>query len=448
MHYDDEALFQYAEGTSPIANEVETHIAWCDECARELGAHRDIVTALQESNAWERDAEQPTAPRRFVVDVIAFAERARQEEAAAARLCDDILTGPSSWWQQRLHKAGAAAYTAGMVTELLERARPIITSSPAKALEVTSMAMEIANSLDIISYPCDYAVKLRAQAYRDHAWVLQFMGRYPEALEMTDRSKQLFDQVPLPEYDLARLALVRASILTEIDRTEEAVSLAKEAAATFLRFGDQVRHMNALVSVGGMLFGRGSFEESLAVWRQIVDDPALESISRVRVIHNMGLAYARTGEPVLAAELLQRATAEFELLGMDTERTRSRLVLAQTLVSIAKVREAIPLFRDAWREFEHLDLVADAGQAALNLAEALLIIGDAAEVPAICRDVVARFTRAGMTSRAITALSFLREAIAVGEATPSLVRHVYAFLRKLPDERPRLHAPAPGSFGE
>jgi hypothetical protein len=53
-----------------------------------------------------------------------------------------------------------------------------------------------------------------------------------------------------------------------------------------------------------------------------------------------------------------------------------------------------------------------------------------------------------MTPRAMTALSFLREAIAVGEATPSLVRHVYAFLRKLPDDRPRLHAPAHGSFGE
>lgn len=445
-HYDDEALFQFAEGTSPIADEVEIHVGCCDVCARELGAHREIVTALQADDAWERDT-QPAAPREFLVDVMAFAERARREEVDAVRLCDEILTGPSSWWQQRLRQA-EGAYTAGMVKELLERMRQLLASSPAKALEVTGMAIEIANSIDIVSYPCDYAVKLRAQAYRDHAWVLRFTGRYPEALEMADLSKRLFDQVPLPEYDLARLALVRASILTEIDRTAEAISLAQEAAATFLRFGDRVRHLNAMVSVGAMMFDGDAFAEALAVWQKIIDDPELESVSRVRVIHNMGVAFTRTGNPLRGAELLQQATAEFELLGMLTERTRSRYVLAQTLVIVGKVPQAIPLFRETWREFDHLDMVSDAGEAALNLAEALLIIGDASEVPAICRDIVARFTRAGMTSRAMTALSFLREAIALGEATPSLVRHVYAFLRKLPDERPRLQAPAPGSFGE
>jgi tetratricopeptide (TPR) repeat protein len=446
MHYDDEALFQYAEGTSPIAREVEAHVADCPTCARELGGHREIVEVLRTSDAWD-ETSPATAPRKFVVNVGAFAEQARQEEIEAKRLCDEILTGPSSWWQQRLRKV-EGAYTAGMVKELLERMSDLIEASPSKALEVTSMAIEIANALDIVSYPCDYAIKLRAQAYRDYAYVLRFIGRFPEALEAADHSRQLFDQVPLPEYDLARLAIVRASILAEINRVDEAIALTHDAAATFERFGDRTRHLNARLGVGNVLFERGTYEEALTVWQGIIDDPDLESISRVRVIHNMGVAYSRLGQPTVAAEHLQRAMAEFDLLGMETERTRSRLVLAQTLVTIGKVREAAPLFRQCWREFEQLDMVADAAQAALNLAEALLIVGDAAEVPGICREVVARFQRAGMTSRAMTALSFLREAVAIGEATPSLVRHVYAFLRKLPDERPRLHAPAPGSFGE
>lgn len=444
MHYDDEALFQYAEGTSPIAREVEAHLAACETCERELGGHREIVEVLRTSDAWD---EAPAAPRKFVVNVIAFAEQARQEEVEAKRLCDEILTGPSSWWQQRLRKV-EGAYTAGMVKELLERMSDLIEASPSKALEVTMMAIEIANALDIVSYPCDYAIKLRAQAYRDYAYVLRFVGRFPEALEAADHSKRLFDQVPLPEYDLARLAIVRASILAEMHRDDEAIAMTLEAAATFERFGDRTRHLNARLSVGIVLFERGTYEEALSVWQGIIGDPALESVSRVRVIHNMGVAYSRLGQPIVAAEHLQRAMAEFDLLGMETERTRSRLVLAQTLVTIGKVREATKLFRECWREFEHLDMDADAAQAALNLAEALLIVGEAAEVPGICREVVARFQRAGMTSRAMTALSFLREAVAIGEATPSLVRHVYAFLRKLPDERPRLHASAPGSFGE
>ena len=81
-------------------------------------------------------------------------------------------------------------------------------------------------------------------------------------------------------------------------------------------------------------------------------------------------------------------------------------------------------------------------------AEALLVTGQPDEVPVICRDVISLFTRTGMASRALTALSFLREAVAIGQATPSLVRHVHTFLRELPKEQPRLFAPPPRGMGE
>jgi hypothetical protein len=93
-------------------------------------------------------------------------------------------------------------------------------------------------------------------------------------------------------------------------------------------------------------------------------------------------------------------------------------------------------------------MLVDSALAVLDLAEQLLVIGEPAEVPAICRDLVTQFTRAGMPSRAITALAFLREAVAIGQATPSLIQHVHAFLRELPAEQPRLFAPAPPGRGE
>jgi hypothetical protein len=147
-------------------------------------------------------------------------------------------------------------------------------------------------------------------------------------------------------------------------------------------------------------------------------------------------------------DYVQRSVAEFEMLGMETERTRSRWMLARALLSLGKMREAIPALRQTRREFEELELIADAGLVALELAEALLSAEQYEEVPAICRDVIAQFTRSGMSARAITALSFLREAVAIGQASPSLVRHVHAFLRELPAEQPRLHASPPGGVGE
>jgi hypothetical protein len=88
-------------------------------------------------------------------------------------------------------------------------------------------------------------------------------------------------------------------------------------------------------------------------------------------------------------------------------------------------------------------MVADAALAALDLAEALLIIGNTTEVPSICRTLLDRFTRAGMTSSAVTALAFLRETVAIGQVTPSHVRHVHDFLRELPGRPAHLFAPPP-----
>jgi tetratricopeptide (TPR) repeat protein len=442
-HYDDEALFQYAEGTSPISSEIASHVAACERCSTELGAHRDVVEALHSDDVWQEPAP---APRQFVVDVAGFADRAKAEDARAAAICTDVLSGPASWWSQRLRKHEGYR-NAGMVRQLLDRMRQFLGTSPANALQVTSMAIEIANGLAVTEYPCDYVVKLRAQAYRDHAYVLSFMGRYPEALAIADRAKRLFDQVPLPEYDLARLAQVRASILRCIDRVDEAIELARQAADTFLRFDDRPRYANARVIEGAMVFESGAYKDALRIWADVEDDPALDSTTRLGMIHNIAICYRELGQLDKAAERLRICTDEYEALGIPVERTRSRRNMGQTLVRAGRYEDAIPVLRQSWREFEELDLIADAGLAALELAEVLLLSDQPSEVPAICRNIVAQFTRAGMTSRAITALSFLREAVAIGQANPSLVRHVHDFLRELPAEQPRLFAPPPGGDG-
>jgi tetratricopeptide (TPR) repeat protein len=444
-HYDQESLFEYVEGTSPIAGDIESHVSSCDECSAEVGEQRALMASLGDTDVWE--SAPPSAPRQFVVNVTAFAERARHEEEVAAALCDEVLTGPHAWWPQRLRKA-AGQKTAGLVKHLLERWRQTLENNPAAALQLTTLALEVANSLDVAQYPCDYAVKLRAQAYRDHAYGLSFLGRHPEALSVIERAKRLFEQVPLPEYDLARVAVVKSKILSQIDRTDEALTLARQAADTFLRFGDRTRFLNTRINEAAILFDRGSFREAMEVWETLKDQPGLDEVSAVRLLHNLAICYTQLQEPERAVEYGRNAMLQFELLGIETERTRSRWLLGGALVACGKTREAVPVLRTAWHEFEQFGMVSDGGLAALELAEALLMLGEMDEVPAICREVIDQFTHAGMASRALTALSFLREAVAIGQATPSLVRHVHTFLRGLPEEQPRLFAPPAPGLGE
>lgn len=408
-------------------------------------ADAELITALGSAEVWESAAgpwqtPEPTSLR-------TFASRLAQEEADAVAICDSVLTGPSAWWLQRLHNHPGAR-TAGVVRALLERMRTMLERSPSSALVVTSLAVEVANGLDIADYPNDYAIRLRAQAFRDHAYALGFMGRHPEGLDFAERSRRLFEQVPLPEYDLARLAIVKASILRVVDRADEALSLTRAAAETFLRFGDEERAVNARITEGAILHHRGSPGEALEVWAALEGHPALDDLGALRLVHNIAICHSELGRPERAAEVVQSCVEQFALLGMETERTRSRWLLGHALSASGRAEDAIPVLRQTWREFASLEMTADAGLSALELAEALLIAGRPDEVPAICREVIAQFTTAGMVSRAITALSFLREAVAIGSATPSLVRHVQDFLRRLPAEQPRLYAPPPSGAGE
>lgn len=443
-HYDEEALFEYVEGTSPIAGDIESHVKACDRCSTEVCEQREMIAQLATSDVWEAPS---TPPRQFLLNVAAFAERARREEEEAVVLCDEILSGPPNWWSQRLRNT-PDAWTGGVAKHLLSRWRQMLHAAPGNALQVTSLAIQVANALEVADYPCDYVVKLRAQGNSDHAFALSFMGRHREALDFVERARRLFEQVPLPEYDLARVKTVKAGVLRNIDRADEAVALAREAADTFLRFGDQSRYTTARMTEAAILYQRGSVEDALKVFLALEGHPGLGDHGTVGVMHNIAMCYADLGQPHLAAEYAQGCVPQFEMLGMDTERTRSRWLLGHTLAASGKTREAIPILRAAWREFEQFDMISDAGLVALEVAEALLVVGTPEEVPAICRDVITQFTRAGMASRAITALSFLREAVAIGQGTPSLIRHVHAFLRELPNEQPRLFAPPPGGLGE
>ena len=52
-HYDDEALFEYVEGTSRIAADIESHVASCAECSEEVGEHREMIETVMREGGFE-----------------------------------------------------------------------------------------------------------------------------------------------------------------------------------------------------------------------------------------------------------------------------------------------------------------------------------------------------------------------------------------------------------
>ena len=388
----------------------------------------DVIEALHDPLVWQPQ-RSTTAPKPERIAALAtFRKRLEDEDAAASALLDSVLKGPSAWWGNALRKSGVRS--AGVVRQLLTRMRAVFPRVPADGLVGVTLALEVADSLAVTDYPSDFVITLRAQALRDQAWGFSVMGRFREATAAADRAERLLLQTPIPDYELARLNLVRANFYRWTDRMDEAIALSRKSAEVFERFGDRRMLVSARIYEGTILFNRSEYAPALAAYRSIENDPAIaDDATRVMVGLNIGLCHRELGHIDQAIQALTAATAEYEMLGLDANLAHCRWSLATTVSRAGRHADAIPLFRTAWKELESLGMETDAALSALELAETLLVAGRTDEVPAICRTLIDRFTRAGMGGSAMTALAFLRETVATGHATPALVRHVHEFLR-------------------
>jgi len=439
-HYDPETLFDYLNGTSPRAAEIEAHLSSCPACATQAAEWREW---LGETPAHERAGEDlPAINPGHIGEIVALAERLEWEGEVAPALCDEILAGPEAWWLQHVRKT-AGTQTAGIIRYLLERVRSTIEQSPARATQITTLALQLAEELDPTAYPREYVDNVHGQALRSRALMLSFTGRYHEALECAGRAQALFESVPGTSFELARLAMVKASALQYVERAEEGMALLRAAAATFRAHGEHLWSVDARITEGSVMYNTGAVERALEIWRAVASHPLLDEIRTVRLTHNIALCHADLGHPAEAIPAATRCVAEFERLNMPSERTRSRMLLGRALIASGRPADALPVLRKSRREYLELSLTVEAGVAALELAEALLAINRPYEVPTICRELIAEFTKAGMRTPAITALAYLNEAVALGKVSAQIVRDARLSLGRHCAEQPRLFAPGP-----
>jgi tetratricopeptide (TPR) repeat protein len=433
QHLSDAAVIMRLVTSSPDASDEKcareaAHLANCTSCSARIGELRRFTDLLREPRM---DSLQR------LTGVI---EQVEEERAAADTVLPSIFKNPRESWRAKLLASGAVN-TVGMVDALVAHAETTFASAPPSALQSSALAVEIGDAIRIDSYPFDLVISTRARAWREHAFLLSYVGRFPDALQAVDRAEQLFRQIPA-DYDLARTSVIRAMIYRSIDRLGEAVALTRDAADTFDSCGDHLRYIRTRMTEASILVQQGAISEALAIWQPLEDAPELRADRAYgNLLQNIGNCYRELKQPDLARTYLERSIVEYDKHNLTVEKVRSQWTLASNFTASGNFDDALPLLRQTWEEFERQLMEADAALVGLEVAELLLILGQPDEVPLICRRLLDRFTRNSMTSRAVTALAYLREAAAMGKATPALVRHVHDFIRDIPRHPMRPYAP-------
>ena len=438
-HYDESVLHEYLDdpASRPDRKAIEAHLAACLRCRATLDELRDFEQALSSTSMWElADATRwmYDAPEEFR----STAEMLLTEDTSAEMELESYLASPAAF-----RRANIAAlplfHTAGAVRLLCKTARELRERQPMFALNVADAAAAITEQLSPARYPAVLLEDLRGSAWLERANVLRYLGRFPEALDALDLAERAFARTPVAPFSIALVRYLRSIVFSETDRHDEALVLARQAARVFRQFGEDDRYVHAKIVEASILYFQHHYRQARELF-----------LSMVRLAKNLGEAttlaslYQNLANCALqlddldeAADYFSRALSLYEALGLETERIRTRWNIGRLQIASGAVDAGMARLREARRELEQIGARSDAALAALDLVEALLASGGehhAREAIELCTGLVESFFEVGMTGSAMTALAYLREAVAAGRATPKLVREVRVYLQDRPPE--------------
>ncbi|HEV2719986.1 MAG TPA: zf-HC2 domain-containing protein, partial [Thermoanaerobaculia bacterium] len=434
-HYDEATLADYLDGPEAFAEReaLERHLAACRDCRDLLDDLKELEAALQSGEMW--DAAEALSSERDAPESISSlaAALAREEEQAAQRLAR-IIDSPIMFRRARVMER-AELHNAGAVRFLCARSRELREKQPMHALTLADAAVALSDRLPRERYPSTMIADLRGSAWLERANALRLLGRFAEALDALDIAERAYAHTPVATFSLALVQYLRAVIFFESERLDEATQLARRAARVFRQFGEDERFLHAKIVEGGVLFHRNRFAEALELFMSLVG-PAKslgDAATIARLYGNIANCYLGLQRRSDACGYFAQALSLYEALGFETEKIRTRWSLGRLAIAAGKAAEGVNRLREAQREFEAIGLTNEAAQVTLDVVEALLATGETAEVARLCAGLVESFTAAGMTGNSLTALAYLREAVASGRADHDLLEHVRAYLAAGPE---------------
>ncbi|PYQ28766.1 MAG: hypothetical protein DMF56_13885 [Acidobacteria bacterium] len=432
-HYDDDSLIALASASVAM----DEHLTACSDCRERLETYRLIAEAMADETTWNTRPLSDAPVPETIANLRGFADRMAIEDAEAAQLLPNLLVGPREQWMSTLHHHSEYR-TAGMVRKLLEAVPTALDIMPRDAVELTALAIEIADNLETAT------PQLRGAAWRERAYALFYTGDFVGAEKALCASERHFTESVANEYDLARVGVVRALVERGLERYTSAIGHARESARLFRMYEDKTRNASARLAEVNLLLISHQYDRAYTALVAFRNELCreLDSDAYGRVLANLGYCCWKLSRSDEALHYLDAAAQLFEELGVSTEATRARWNAARVLAAEGRINDALPRLRAVVTEVERTGMMASATEASLEIAELLLATGAFDEANEICRVAMRRFEQSNLayTVPALTALALMSEAVRTRTATRRMVQDVREYLRQVPDQPTLLFA--------
>ncbi len=429
QHYDEEVLAAFLDEPSEGVD-ADLHLRSCSLCRQTLGSLRETVEVLQDASVWDaRPIESAPRP-----ETIAFlrgtAALIQNEDTAAEQHVVLLLAGSREEWEARLDQH-PEWQTAGLVRKMVVATDRFNFSSPLDAVELTRLAVRVVTALPAETPGLQPLV---ADAWREHAYALNYTSANREALEAVEQAERALESAGT-DYDRARVLLMRAIVIRLNNREKEAASIAGRAADEFQRFGDDRRYVSARMTEAGFLADACLFREALEAFEKLRPcESTMEPLTFGILLLNRAIAHREVGDFDRSETCFVQAVRILEQIGAMALVSRAHWHLARLLMRQTEYQRALPLLDRLRDEFREMGMPHEVAYVSVDMAECLLLLNRSAEVVDLCRSAMSFFETAGLTSGkgAMTALAYLRESAATGRLTREHLSDVRGFFDVLP----------------
>jgi tetratricopeptide (TPR) repeat protein len=422
----DIVVFAFDPAACPRRSEIERHVAACAECSTTVDFMRVTDADLGDEDVWERTEGSATMDSLF-----AMAAQIAAEDAEADELLKDLLHAPAATaWTKIQNKRRLR--TGGVVRRLSAHAHSVCEGEPLEALTFADAAISVAEALPDDAYPGLAVYELRGTAWKERANAQRLLGRFEAALESLARAERAHRKLHSPTLGIACVTFVRAEVLCDQQRYDDAMAVAEQAEMAFAHIGDDERRMRALFLRADIRYEQQMLVEATSLFEQVLAYG--ESLNDAKwiargsyALGNCYLDQAKIGE---ASEQFHRSHTLFSELAIATELVRTEWGIARVLLTVGKHAEAIRRLREVTAAFEKRGMVTDAALAGLDTADALLASGHPKDIVELAGHLFRVFTDASMLTGALTAIAYIKEAAAAGTLKSTDLNAVRRFLRR------------------
>jgi tetratricopeptide (TPR) repeat protein len=430
-HIDETELSLYAADSEAVPPErraaIQRHTANCGECRARLDFFFILEEDLRDPGVWEPFTGSPA-----LASLRACAEQIATEDSEAEELLQKFLASPATLAATNLAVLGKRYVNGGVVRRLSTHAHEVCESEPLDALIFAEAAVTIAELLPEDTYPAKAVFELRGTAWKECANAQMVLGQFPDALESLNRAERAYRKLASPALGLSIVALVRAGVLYEQQKLDEAAAQAEAAEVGFANIGDDDRRIRALHLRGSIKLEAGDLLAAISLYKQaleygeILNDPLWIG----RALYAIGHCETDLNRLADASMHFHNALVIFREFGPTRERLCAEWGIARVIMRGGKRAQGLQRLRDLAAEFNRQGMLQHEALVGLDIAEGLLSLGEVKQIVDLATRLFATFKDSETLPAALSALAYLKEAAALKKLTPRGINAVRQFLKR------------------